>query len=146
MPATQNNFKPTKDGLLVLSQVHWDGGDGTVGSLTYLVMEQNSNLLIRTHKDFTWVGLHDYTITNTPYDKWINIRYEVKVSNKSDGYIKVYVNDNLLFIENRPTVSNPTKCSIQMKLGIYNTFINNNLPTQYYDQVLYVDGVSKKIN
>lgn len=143
---TQNNFKPTKDGLLVLSQVHWDGGDGTVGSLTYLVMEQNNNLLIRTHKDFTWVGLHDYTITNTPYDKWINIRYEVKVSNKSDGYIKVYVNDNLLFIENRPTVSNPTKCSIQMKLGIYNTFINNNLPTQYYDQVLYVDGVSKKIN
>lgn len=143
---SQNNFKPTKDGLLVLSQVHWDGGDGTVGSLTYLVMEQNNNLLIRTHKDFTWVGLRDYPITNIPFDKWINIKYEIKVSNKSDGYIKVFVNGEQLFIENRPTVNNPTTCSIQLKLGVYNTFVNNNLPTQYYNQILYVDGVSKTIN
>ena len=143
---SQYHFKPTKDGLLVLSQVHWDGGDGTVGALTYLVMEQNNTLLIRTHKGFSWDWNQNYTITTSPYDKWINIKYEVKVSNNSDGYIKVFVDGKLLFIESRPTVNNPTTCSIQLKLGIYNTFINNNLPTQYYDQIFYIDGVSKKIN
>jgi hypothetical protein len=143
---SQNNFKPTKDGLLVLSQVHWDGGDGTVGSLTYLVMEQNNTLLIRTHRGFSWDWNRNYTITTSPYDKWINIKYEIKVSNNSDGYIKVFVDGKLLFIESRPTVNNPTTCSVQLKLGIYNTFINNNLPTQYYNQIIYIDGVSKTIN
>lgn len=143
---TQKNFKPTKDGLLVLSQVHWDGGDGTVGSLTYLVMEENNNLLIRTHRDFSWVGLNNYLITTTPYDKWITIKYEIKISNGNDGYIKVFTNDKLLFVENRPTVKNIDKCSIQLKLGIYNTFVNNHLPTQNYNQIVYVDGVSKTVN
>jgi hypothetical protein len=142
----QKNFKPTKDGLLVLSQVHWDGGDGTVGSLTYLVMGGNDNLLVRTHKDFSWIGLNDYTISTNPYDKWFTIKYEIKVSNKVDGYLKVFVNNNLLFVENRPTVTNMDKCSIQLKLGIYNTFVNNNLPTQNYGQILYIDGVSKTVN
>jgi hypothetical protein len=142
----QSKFRPLgSSNLLVMNQINYSDSSGKVfGALAYLVMEQNNNLIIRTHKDFTWIGLHDYTITNTPFDKWVTLKYEIKMSNNEDGYIKVFVNENLLVYENRPTIPSKTGL-INLKLGIYNSF-RSFAKESYNTQIIYIDGVSKKIN
>ena len=106
-------------------------------------MGENNNLFIQTHKGFTWDPNKQVTITNSPYDKWISIRYETKLSSGLDGNFKVYVNDQILINEDRATL--PTDNSyLGLRLGIYNSFISSAKET-YDTQVLYVDGVSKII-
>lgn len=139
----QTNFKPTgNNNLLVLTQVNFSDTLNTFGALTYLVMGNNNTLLIRTHKEFSWIGLNDYVITTTPFDKWITIRYDIKVSKDNDGEIKVYINDKLLFIENRPTVITKSG-KVLMKFGIYNSFRGG---LNYSTQVVYFDGLKKNNN
>jgi hypothetical protein len=142
----QYKFRPSgTNNLLVMNQVNYLDSLGKVfGALTYLVMENDNTLLIRTHKNFTWVGLNDYTITNTPYDKWITLKYVIKMSDNEDGYIKVYVDEKLLFNENRPTIPSKTGL-INFKMGIYNSFRSSS-KEPYSTQIMYVDGFSKKID
>lgn len=141
---TQKRFKPKGGNLMVLTQVNYNDLGGSIfGALTYLVMEDNNRLLIRTHKGFSWDWNQNYTITTSPYDKWYNIRYEIKVSDKNDGYIKVFVDDVLLFTEDRPTI--PTNTGIlSLKFGIYNSF-KSNATEPYETQVIYIDGISKLV-
>jgi hypothetical protein len=142
----QPKFRPLgSSNLLVMNQINYLDSLGKVfGALVYLVMEQNNILLIRTHKDFTWIGLHDYTITNMPFDKWITLKYEIKMSNNESGYIKVYVDENLLVYENRPTIPSKTGL-INLKIGIYNS-LRSSAKESYDTQIVYIDGVSKTIN
>jgi len=141
---SQTRFKPQGGNLLVLTQIRVnDTTQSTISALAYLVMENNNTLLIRTHRQFTWDWNKNYTITNTPYDKWIKIKYEVVASEKSDGYIRVYVEDKLLFEENRQTLV--TKDSnLFFKFGIYNSFMKD-AKESFGTQVVYFDGLEKKI-
>jgi hypothetical protein len=142
----QPKFKPLgPNNLLVMNQINYlDSSGKSFGALAYLVMGNNDVLLIRTHKEFTWIGLHDYIITNTPYDKWITLKYEIKMSDKDDGYIKVYANENLLVYENRPTI--PSKTGVlNLKFGIYNS-LKSSAIEPYTTQIIYIDGVSKTTN
>ena len=137
---TQKRFRPAGNNLLVLSQVNFSDNIN-FGALSYIVMGENNNLFIQTHKGFTWDPNKQVTITNSPYDKWISIRYETKLSSGVDGNFKVYVNDQLLINEDRATL--PTDNSyLGLRLGIYNSFISS-AKEPYDTQVLYVDGVSK---
>jgi hypothetical protein len=139
---TQKRFRPAGNNLLVLSQVNFSDNIN-FGALSYIVMGENNNLFIQTHKGFTWEPNKQVTITNSPYDKWISIRYETKLSSGVDGNFKVYVNDQLLINEDRATL--PTDNSyLGLKLGIYNSFISS-AKEPYDTQVLYVDGVSKVV-
>jgi len=142
----QNKFRPSGiNNLLVMNQVNYSDSLGKVfGALAYLVMENNNTLLIRTHKNFTWIGLNDYKITNTPYNKWISLKYVVKMSDNEDGYIRVYVDESLLFEEKRPTI--PSKTGIlNLKFGIYNS-LRSSAFEPYTTQIIYIDGVSKRID
>lgn len=140
----QIRFRPKGNNLLVLTQINYSDTTNAFGALAYLVMENDNTLLIRTHRGFTWDWNKNYTITTTPYDKWLTIKYEVKISNESDGELKVYVDDKLLFSESRPTVI--TKSGLVfMKFGIYNSF-KKNATESYATQVAYFDGLSKNIN
>jgi hypothetical protein len=142
----QLKFRPLGTGnLLVMNQVNYSDSSGKVfGALMYLVMEDNNSLLIRTHRNFTWDWFRNYQITNSPYDKWITLKYEIKMSNNSDGFIKAYVNDNLIVFENRPTLPSKTGL-LNFKFGIYNSFISLSKES-YGTQIMYVDGISKKID
>lgn len=139
---SQSKFKPNGGNLLVLTQVNFADSANAFGALTYLVMENNNRLLIRTHREFTWEKLNDYTITSSPYDKWINIKYVIKASDSNDGEIKVYVDDKLLFTETRPTLITKSG-AILMKFGIYNSF-KSRATESFSTQVVYFDGISKK--
>jgi hypothetical protein len=139
---TQKRFRPSGNNLLVLSQVNFSDNIN-FGALSYIVMGENNNLFIQTHKGFTWEPNKQITITNSPYDKWISIRYETKLSSGTDGNFKVFVNDQLLVDEDRATL--PTDNSyLGLRLGIYNSFISS-AKEPYDTQILYIDGVSKTI-
>ena len=142
----QIKFRPSGiNNLLVMNQVNYSDSSGKVfGALAYLVMENNNTLLIRTHKNFTWIGLKDYKITDFPYDKWITLKYEIKMSYNEDGYIKVYQNGIPLVYENRPTIPSKTGL-LNLKLGIYNS-LRSSATESYPTQIMYIDGVSKTIN
>jgi hypothetical protein len=139
---TQKRFRPAGNNLLVLSQVNFSDNIN-FGALSYIVMGENNNVFIQTHKGFTWEPNKQVTITNSPYDKWISIRYETKLSSGIDGNFKVYVNDQLLINEERATLPNDNSY-LGLRLGIYNSFISSAKET-YDTQVLYVDGVSRVI-
>ena len=139
---TQKRFRPAGNNLLVLSQVNFSDNIN-FGALSYIVMGENNNLFIQTHKGFTWEPNKQVTITNSPYDKWISIRYETKLSSGIDGNFKVYVNDQLLINEERATLPNDNSY-LGLRLGIYNSFISS-AKEPYDTQVLYVDGVSRVI-
>lgn len=139
---SQNKLKPNGDNLLVLTQINFSDSANAFGALAYLVMENNNRLLIRTHKDFTWEKLNDYSITNTPYDKWINIKYIIKASDSNNGKIEVYIDNKLLFTETRPTIITKSG-SILMKFGIYNSF-RSRATESFSTQIVYFDGLSKK--
>ena len=137
----QSKFRPAGDNLMVLTQINYSDTVNAFGALAYLVMENNNTLLIRTHKNFTWDWNKNYTITTNPYDKWITIKYQIKVSDKSDGEIAVFIDGNLLFSEFRPTLI--TKSGrVYMKFGIYNSFIDR-ATEPYQTQIMYFDGIRK---
>lgn len=139
----QIRFRPKGDNLLVLTQVNYSDTLNAFGALTYLVMENNNTLLIRTHKNFTWDWNKNYTITTSPYNKWIAIRYEIKTSTENDGEIKVFVDGILLFTETRPTLITKSG-KVFMKFGIYNSFKSRAIEN-FSTQVVYFDGLEKKI-
>jgi hypothetical protein len=139
---SQKRFRPAGNNLLVLSQVNYSDNKN-FGALSYIVMGENNNLFIQTHKGFTWEPNKQVTISNSPYDKWFNIRYETKLSNGTDGNFKVYVNDQLLINEDRATL--PTNNSyLGLRLGIYNSF-KSAAKESYDTQILYIDGVTRTI-
>jgi hypothetical protein len=139
---TQKRFRPAGNNLLVLSQVNFSDNIN-FGALSYIVMGEKNNLFIQTHKGFTWEPNKQITISTSPYDKWISIRYETKLSSGIDGNFKVYVDNQLLVNEDRATL--PTDNSfLSLRLGIYNSFISA-AKEAFETQVLYIDGVSKVV-
>jgi hypothetical protein len=137
----QSKFRPAGNNLMVLTQINYSDTLNTFGALAYLVMENNNTLLIRTHKDFTWDWNKNYTITTTPYDRWITIKYQIKVSDKSDGELAVFIDGNKLFSEVRPTLI--TKSGrVYMKFGIYNSFTDR-ATEPFQTQIMYFDGIRK---
>jgi Polysaccharide lyase len=137
---TQKKFRPSGNNLLVLSQINFSD-DKNFGALSYIVMGENNNLFVQTHKGFTWEPNKQVTINTNPYDKWINIRYEIKLSTANDGNFKVFADNQLLVNEDRATL--PTNNSyLSLRLGIYNSFLSA-AKEPYDTQIIYIDGVSK---
>lgn len=139
---TQKRLRPAGNNLLVLSQINFSDNIN-FGALSYIVMGEKNNLFIQTHKGFTWEPNKQITISTSPYDKWISIRYEIKLSSGLDGNFKIYVDNQLLVNEDRATL--PTDNSyLSLRLGIYNSFISA-AKEAFETQILYVDGISRVV-
>jgi len=157
IPSTEY-FSPNPSGkpLTVLGQVFSQSeGDNTVNdainsqscdakALLYFVMEENT-LKYLTHKPFTWVQNDRVTIDKNPFDKWINFKIEIYVSKGNDGYIKLFVNNELFDEDKRPTMCSTGNTSLNLKLGIYNSFIQNK-SKPFLKQVVYYDRIKRKIS
>lgn len=157
IPSTEY-FSPNPSGkpLTVLGQVFSQSeGDNTVNdginsqscdakALLYFVMEENT-LKYLTHKPFTWVQNDRAIIDKNPFDKWINFKIEIKVSIGNDGYIKLFVNNELFHEDKRPTMCSTGNKSLNLKLGIYNSFIQNK-SKPFLKQVVYYDRIKRTIS
>jgi hypothetical protein len=141
----QTRFRPKGNGnnALFITQINFKN-KADYGTIAYLEIGQNGELIVSTHIDFTWIVKKKHIIANSfPVDTWTNIKFEVLSTAQSNGYIRVYLNGKLVVEENRPTL--PTaEHSNMMRFGIYNAF--KSLATEpYTTQVIYFDGVKKSV-
>ena len=126
--------------LMVLTQLR---NTHTSDALAYLCVDATGGLYLQTHEGFSWTPLQKVTIDTKPQDKWIKMKYVVKSTSASDGYVKIYVNDALVINETRATL--PDAAQTQMlKIGIYDSFLS--AATQpWQTQVVYFDGISTSV-
>lgn len=139
---SQPRFRPNGQNIMFLTQINYIDNNN-YGTLAYLEVGQSGEFLIRTHVGLTFTILKKYLIKQNPYDKWTHLKFEVKSTAKQDGYLKVYVDGQLVVDETRQTL--PTSSSTNwLKLGIYNAF--KSAAAEPYDtQVVYFDGLSKSV-
>jgi len=131
---TQINYIYTPGGALV-----------SYGGLAQLQMNKSGALIIQTYSDFdgSFTRFNSYTVSNSPMNQWINIRYEIKSTTGGDGYIKAFVNGTLLVNEtNRPTLPSPLASNILI-FGIYDVFQVGGKATE--TQVVYFDGINRTV-
>ena len=115
----------------------------TSDALVFLMIDETGGLFLQTHEGFSWTPLQKVTIDTKPQDKWIKMKYVVKSTSASDGYVKIYVNDALVINETRATL--PDAAQTQMlKIGIYNSFLSA-AAQPWQTQVVYFDGISTTV-
>jgi hypothetical protein len=128
---------------LSLTQINYINSTGDYGTVAYLEVDENNNLFIQTHVGLSFTVLNRYSVYTNPFDKWIKIKYIVKSTANSNGYIKIYVDDVLKVDEVRQTLPNVNSQNM-LKFGIYNSFISTS-SEPYLTQVVYFDGISKTV-
>jgi len=137
----QPKFKPRGDNLMFIGQLNTE--DETYhGTLVYLEVDNDQNLLLRTHKGFSWDIDKQVVVATDIFERWINIRYEVYASTDSGGYFRVYIDDKLVLSESRPTIPSQTGY-VELRVGIYNGFISE-AEEAFENQVIYVDQMEKR--
>lgn len=135
---TQERLRPKGGNALFLSQLNYMDGKN-FGTLAYLELGDDGNLYIRTHQGFTFDIKNKYLAIINPYQKWIGVRYEVNSTTESSGFFKVYVDNQLIVNESRPTL--PTAQGVNsLRVGIYNAFLSR-ATEPYLDQVVYFDQI-----
>ena len=126
--------------LMVLTQLR---NTHTSDALAYLCVDAAGGLYLQTHEGFSFIASQKVTIDTKPQDKWIKMKYVVKSTSASDGYVKIYVNDALVINETRATL--PDAAQTQMlKIGIYDSFLSA-AAQPWQTQVVYFDGISTSV-
>jgi hypothetical protein len=84
-------------------------------------------------------------IDENPFDKWMNFKIEINVSTGDDGYINLFVNNELFDEDNRQTMCSSGNTSLNLKLGIYNSYIQDK-SMSFLKQVVYYDRIKRTIS
>jgi Polysaccharide lyase len=111
--------------------------------LTQMLISNENKLVVRPLKQFSFISEGDIPVVDNPYNQWINIRYEVKTSMNSDGYIRMMVNGNTVVNKTGQNVLD-NNLRVMLRLGIYNG-LKSNATEPYSTQVIYYDSVTKSI-
>jgi polysaccharide lyase-like protein len=136
----QPRIRPRGGNLLFLDQIQYLPPDGEAGGvLAYLEVGSNGELMIRTHRGFTFDIQQQYTVVPNPAGTWNKIVWEIKSTTTADGYVRVYANDVLRVDETKPTLPN-AGWRHSLKIGIYNAF-KSQASEPYDTQVVYFDGI-----
>ena len=138
----QPRLRPKGGSALFLTQIHFVQDD-IYGVTAYLEVSQSGQLQVRTHIGFTYDTLNLYTVLENPFERWVQVRYEVKSTSQPDGYIRVYVDGVLKVDETRATLPNAS-AGHSLKLGIYNSFLTR-ASEPHTTQVVYFDGLAKQV-
>ena len=141
---TQPLIRPTAPAgssvLMVLTQLR---NTHTSDALAFLCVDNNGGLYLQTHTGFSWTPNQVVTIDSKPQNKWIKLKYVVKSTSASDGYVKIYVNDALVINETRATLPDAAQAQM-LKIGIYNSFLSA-AAQPWQTQVVYFDGISTTV-
>jgi hypothetical protein len=139
---TQPRLRPRGKNMLSLTQINY-GDNNNYGTVAYLEVGENNELMIRTHVGLSFQILNKYVVAQNPVNRWVKVRYEIKSSANPDGYLKVYVDDVLAVDEQRVTLPSLTAKNY-LKIGIYNSY--KSMASEAYDtQVVYFDGLTKTV-
>jgi len=135
----------------VLTQINWSCkailcptlGSNGYGALVYLKIDYTGTLYLQTHQDFTWTPNQVIAIDTKPQDKWIKLKYVVKSTAASDGYLQIYVNDKIVINETRATLPNSSSTDA-LKFGIYDGYLSS-ASQPWQTQVVYFDSISTTV-
>lgn len=72
-------------------------------------------------KNREWMLRHPIASYNDVYNKWVKIDLYCKVSRKNDGFIKVYMNNKLVFDRKASTYWKTSNGDIKTQYGVYST-------------------------
>jgi hypothetical protein len=137
----QPSIRPAGSGVaVVLTQLR---NAQSTDALAYLAFDDKGGLYLQTHAGFSFTPLQKVPIDSNPYNKWIKLKYVVKSTAASDGYVQIYVNDALVINETRATLPDTAKTQMII-IGIYDSFLS--AATQpWQTQVVYFDGISTSV-
>jgi hypothetical protein len=136
-------IRPLGSNLLFLTQINVRNRS-LYTTLAYLEVNQFGELLIRTHEGFTWKIKEKYIVHDNPTEKWIKLKFEVKSTSEKNGYLKVFVNDELKVHETRQTLPDASS-GHSLKFGIYNAY-KSKAVEPFGKQIVYFDAISKSVN
>lgn len=135
-------IKPKGTNRLFLTQINVRNRS-LFTALAFLEVSSHGTLNIRTHHEFTWEVKRIYMVVEDPLDQWIKVKFEVNSTSGWDGYLKVFVNDELKVYEIGPTL--PTSdAETDLRFGIYNASVSQ-ATEPYGKQVVYFDAISKSV-
>ncbi|MFC1976328.1 heparin lyase I family protein [Chloroflexota bacterium] len=138
----QPNFKPRGNNAMFLNQLNTaDMDQEYFGTLVFLRVDNNQNLLLQTHKGFSWDSDKQVVVASNIFERWINLRYEVYASPDSTGYFRVYIDDQLVLSESRPTILSGNG-HLYFRVGIYNSSVSQ-ADEAFENQVIFVDQMKK---
>jgi len=145
---TQERFRPAgNSNLLVLTQIRYSTstGDNPAGALAYLIAMPDNKLGIRIHDGWTWNSVGDVAANiESIYDRWITVKWEVKATDGTDGYLKVWL-DGVLVTQALDRATLPVGDGVlRIKYGIYNSF-KSSATQEYKNQVIYFDEFVKQV-
>ena len=135
-------IRPLGSNLLYLAQINVTNRSFYT-TLAFLEVNQFGELLIRTHEGFTWKIKEKYIVHDNPTDKWIKLKFEVKSTSEKDGYLKVFVNDELKVHETRQTLPD-SGSGHSLKFGIYHAY-KSKAVEPYGKQIVYFNAISKSV-
>lgn len=139
---SQTRFRPNGGNIMFLTQINYRD-DFNYGSLVSLEIAENGDFLIRTHSGFNSTILAKVPAAQNPVDRWVPMKFEVKSTTVSDGYIKVWADGKLVVNQTRATL--PTESAVNwLKVGIYNAFLSQ-AKEPYDTQIVYFDSFKKSI-
>jgi hypothetical protein len=139
---SQARFRPNGGNIMFLTQINYRD-NFNYGSLASLEVADNGDFLIRTHTGFNSTILAKVPAAQNPFNRWVPMKFEVKSTTASDGYIKVWADGKLVVNQTRATL--PTATAVNwLKVGIYNAFLSQ-AREPYDTQVVYFDSFKKTI-
>lgn len=139
---TQPRFRPQGGNIMFLTQINFVDSTN-YGTLAYVEVAQNGSLMIRTHVGLTFQIAKQYVVYPNPADKWIKFKFVVKSTAKPDGYVQVFVDDQLMVHETRQTLPSSTAVN-WLKIGIYNAY-KSAAVEPYETQVVYYGKLKKTV-
>ena len=99
------------------------------------------NVTLITHEGLGWDVREQYVVATNPVDRWVHVRYKIKSTAESDGFLKVHVDGDLRIDEIRQTLPTPVGANT-IKFGIYNAF-KSDAKEEHDTQVVLFDGIAK---
>jgi len=130
---------------MFVGQINWMNLTGTsYGTLVYTAVDQTGALVLIPTVGFSWVNDKPVTIDSNPSNKWIKLAFVTKSTASSDGYLRVYANDQLILNQTRATLPAATDYRNDLKVGIYNAFLSA-AATPFDTQVIFFDDFTTQV-
>ena len=127
----------------LLAQINWINQTGTSYGQLLEPRIDETGLFLNPQLDWTFANGPKVPLDSNPYNKWIKLKYVIKSTASADGYIQVYMNDQLVYNQTRATLPG-TDYQNMLKIGFYDGQIS--CATQpWQTQVVYFDGISTTI-
>jgi len=129
---------------MIITQINFNSIQGNdYGYIAFLNVGETGNLYLQSINGVSNLYGSQVSLDTSPADKWIKMKYVIKSSAASDGYLNVYMNDKLVYSRTGATIPGENYYNM-LKVGIYNGQVSC-AAQPWQPQVVYFDGFSTTV-